>query len=100
MKGFQVLSSLILLIHSSSISAAELSIPQLLKNKDVVIIGETHRHPESTKFVTNTVAEYLNGGKCLIVGLEIPSHQQPVLERAFLGVWRLNRISISSSTSC
>ncbi|MBF8302750.1 MAG: hypothetical protein HW396_1031 [Candidatus Dadabacteria bacterium] len=100
MKGFQVLLSLMLIIHSASSPASELSMLQLFENKDVVIIGETHRRPESTKFVTNTVAEYLKGGKCLIVGLEIPSHQQPVLERAFLGVWRLNRISISSSTSC
>ncbi|MGH7799372.1 MAG: hypothetical protein ACREOW_01930 [Thermodesulfobacteriota bacterium] len=96
MKGFQVLLSLILLIHSTSSTAAELSMPQLLENKDVVILGETRRRPESTQFVTNTVAEYLQGGKCLMVGLEIPSHQQPVLERAFLGVWRLNRVSIPS----
>src|SRR3990172_3645595 len=96
MKGFQVLLSLMLIIHSASSPASELSMLQLFENKDVVIIGETHRRPESTKFVTNTVAEYLKGGKCLIVGLEIPSHQQPVLERAFLWVWRLNRVSISS----
>ena len=85
-----------LLFHSASSPAAELSMPQLLKNEDVVIVGETHRRPESTQFVTNTVAEYLQGGKCLIVGLEIPSHQQPVLERAFLRVWGFNRVSISS----
>jgi hypothetical protein len=96
MKGFQVLLSLILLFHSTSNPAAELSIPQLLKNKDVVIVGETHRHPESTQFVTNTVSKYLQDGKCLIVGLEIPSNQQPVLERAFLRTWRLYRVSIPS----
>ena len=88
--------SLVLQFHSASSPAAELSIPQLLKNKDVVIVGETHRRTESTQFVTNTVAQYLQGGKCLIVGLEIPSDQQPVLDRAFLWVWRLNRVSISS----
>ena len=89
-----------LLILTSPITAFSFSVPQLLEDKDVVIVGETHRRPESTQFVTNTVAEYLQGGKCLIVGLEIPLHQQPVLERTFLGVWRLNRIPISSSTSC
>ncbi len=96
MKGFQVLLSLILQFHSTPNPAAELSIPQLLRNRDVVIVGETHRRPESTQFVTNTVAEYLQGGKCLIVGLEIPSHQQPVLERAFLRAWILYRVSIPS----
>ncbi len=96
MKGFEALLPLILLFHSTSNSASELSIPQLLNNKDVVIVGETHRRPESTQFISNTVSEYLRGGKCLIVGLEIPSNQQPALERAFLRAWRLYRVSISS----
>jgi hypothetical protein len=85
-----------LLILTSPLTAFSFSVPQFIVLNEVVIVGETHRRPESTQFVTNTVAEYLRGGKCLIVGLEIPSHQQPVLERAFSRVWRLNRASISS----
>jgi hypothetical protein len=85
-----------LLIVISPITALSYSVPDLLAHNDVVIVGETHRRPESTQFVADTVAEYLQGGKCLTVGLEIPSHQQPVLERAFLGAWRLNRVPISS----
>ncbi len=89
-----LLSTMLILI--SSISAHSFSVTEFFTPNNVVIVGETHRRTESTQFVTNTVAEYLQGGKCLIVGLEIPSHQQPVLERAFLSVWRLNRVSISS----
>lgn len=74
----------IILILTYPITALPFSVPQFLVLNDVVILGETHRRPESTQFVTNTVAEYIQGGKCLIVGLEIPSHEQPVLERAFL----------------
>ena len=85
-----------LLILTSPITTPSFSVPKLLVLNDVVIVGETHRRPESTQFVTNTVAEYLQGGKCLMVSLEIPSHQQPLLERAFMRVWRLNRVSISS----
>lgn len=96
MKGFQFLLYLILLIHSTSSPAAELSMLQLFKDKDLVIVGETHRRPESARFITETVTEYLRGGKCLIVALEVPSHQQPVLERAFFSEWRLNRVSIRS----
>ena len=92
----QAISVSTLLILTPPITMPPFSVPKFLVLKDVVIIGETHRRPESTQFVTNTVGEYLQGGKCLIVGLEIPSHQQPVLERAFMKVWRLNRISISS----
>ena len=96
MKRFQVLLSLILLIHSASSPAAELSIPQLFKDKDVVIIGETHRRLESARFITETVTEYLRRGKCLIVALEIPSHQQPILERAFNNKASISSIELSS----
>lgn len=81
---------LLLLIFDSGI-AEKLSLFELTRNNQVVIVGETHRRPESARFITETVTEYLRKGKCLIVGLEIRSHQQPILERAFN-----NRASISS----
>ncbi len=83
----------VLTISSAALSS---SIPELLRDKDVIIVGETHRRPESAEFVTNTVAEYLQGGSCLIVGLEIPSHQQPILDRALKGKWIPARFSIWS----
>ncbi len=92
----QVILLSTLLILTSSITAHSFSVQEFFTPNNVVIVGETHRRTESTQFVANTVAEYLQGGKCLIVGLEIPSHQQPVVERAFLSVWRLNRVSIAS----
>ncbi len=86
----------ILLILAFPITAFSFSVFQLLRDKEVVIVGETHRRPEATQFVADTVAEYLQDGKCFIVGLEIPSHQQPVLERAFKRKWSLRSVSISS----
>lgn len=88
-----VLTLSVLTISSAALSS---SIPELLRDKDVIIVGETHRRPESTKFVTDTVTEYLQGGNCLTVGLEIPSHQQPILDRALKGEWIPVRFSISS----
>lgn len=85
-----------LLILGFPTGTLSFSIPELLRDRDVIIVGETHRRPESTKFVTNTVAEYLQGGNCLTVGLEIPSHQQPILDRALKGKWIPERFSISS----
>lgn len=87
---------LTLLMVTFTITALSSSITELIRDKDVIIVGETHRRPESTKFVTNTVAEYLQGGNCLTVGLEIPSHQQPILDRALKGKWIPERFSISS----
>ncbi|MGB7292390.1 MAG: hypothetical protein WBD99_09475 [Thermodesulfobacteriota bacterium] len=84
-----------LLILGFPTGTLSFSIPELLRDKDVIIVGETHRRPESTKFVTNTVTEYLQGGNCLIVGLEIPSHQQPILDRALKRKWIPERFSIS-----
>ena len=92
----QAILVLTLLILAFPITALSFSIPELLRDKDVIIVGETHRRPESTKFVTNTVAEYLQGENCLTVGLEIPSHQQPILDRALKGKWIPERFSISS----
>lgn len=67
-----------------------LSLGRLLEDGKLVIIGETHRRPESAQLVIKTVTEYIQDGKCLMVGLEIPSHEQPILERALS-----NRVSIS-----
>jgi uncharacterized iron-regulated protein len=90
---------LTLLIFPSPVTALSFSVPEVIEDKDVVIVGETHRRPESTQFVTNIVVKYLQGGQCLIVGLEIPSHQQPVLERAFkkrVSIFSISSIPLSS----
>ena len=92
----RVILVLTLSILSFPTTAPSFSIRELLGDKDVIIIGETHRRPESAEFVTNTVAEYLQPGNCLTVGLEIPSHLQPILDRALNGKWIPARFSISS----
>ena len=78
------------------IPAVSFSLTQVLQGSDVVIVGETHRRPESTRFVAKAVTEYLQGANCLTVGLEIPSHQQPFLDRAFKRRWIPDRFSINS----
>jgi hypothetical protein len=85
-----------LLVITFPISAASFSLTQVLQANDVVIVGETHRRPESTQFVANVVTKYLQGASCLTVALEIPSHQQPFLDRAFKGKWIPDRFPISS----
>ncbi len=92
-RALLVLTTLIVTVPITTLSS---SITELIRDKDVIIVGETHRRPESTKFVANIVAEYLQGGNCLTVGLEIPSHQQPILDRALKGKWIPERFSISS----
>jgi hypothetical protein len=91
--------ALILLTLAPPASSLSFSVPRLLRDKQVIIVGETHRRSESTQFVTDSVAEYVESGKCLTVGLEIPSHQQPVLERTFKDTWRPWRIKTVSISS-
>jgi uncharacterized iron-regulated protein len=85
-----------LLIIAFPVTGASFSLTQLLQDNDVVIVGETHRRPESTRFIANAAAEYLKGSNCLTIGLEIPSHQQPFLDRAFKRRWIPDRFSINS----
>ena len=92
----RIILVLTLLILSFPTAASSFSIRELLRGKDVIIVGETHRRAESARLVTDTVAEYLRGGNCLTVGLEIPSHQQPILDRALKGEWIPARFSVAS----
>jgi hypothetical protein len=76
--------------------AERLSLSEFLRKDQIVIVGETHRLSESTQLVTDTVAQYLQSGKCLIVGLEIPSHQQSILDRALNNKGPISSIQLSS----
>jgi hypothetical protein len=64
-------------------------------SKQVLIIGESYGRAESARFFSTTVTEYLNGGGCLKVGLEITSDQQEVLDRVMKGQEPVSSIQIN-----
>lgn len=86
---------LLLLILDSGI-AEKLSLSELLRKNQVVIVGETHRRRESSRLITGTVMEYLREGKCLTVALEISSDQQPILEKALKNKVCISSVQLSS----
>ena len=65
--------------------ADSLSIATLKGSNQILIIGESYGQPESTQFISEKVKEYIDGGACLKVGLEIPSDQQETLDSAMRG---------------
>ncbi len=73
------------LVGSSFAQSDKLSLPFLIGSKQVLVIGESYGRPESPEFLSKTVSEYLNGGGCLKVGLEISSDQQETLDSAVKG---------------
>lgn len=81
--------------YASMAQQDNVSLPFLMGSKKVLIIGESYGQPESAQFVSKTVTEYLNGGGCLKVGLEISSDQQETLESAMKGEAPLSQIQIN-----
>ena len=73
----------------------KISLPFLMGSKQVLIIGESYGQPESAQFFSKTVTEYLNGGGCLKVGLEISSDQQETLDSAMKGEVPVSQIQIN-----
>jgi hypothetical protein len=72
-----------------------ISLPFLMGSKQVLIIGESYGRAESARFFSGTVTEYLNGGGCLKVGLEITSDQQEVLDGVMKGQAPVSQIQIN-----
>jgi hypothetical protein len=81
--------------YASMAQQDNVSLPFLMGSKRVLIIGESYGQPESAQFVSKTVTEYLNGGGCLKVGLEISSDQQEVLESVMKGEAPVSQIQIN-----
>ena len=79
----------------SSADSDKLSLPFLIGSKKVLVIGESYGQPESARFLSETVSEYVNGGGCLKVGLEIPSDQQETLDSAMRGEIPVSEIRIN-----
>jgi hypothetical protein len=68
----------------------------MVKGSDVLILGEKHGKPESTRLFVGLVDEATRGGECLTVALEIGSDQQPALDRAMNGDGSINEVVVDS----
>jgi len=85
-----------LIFASLSFAQSEqLSLPFLIGSKQVYVLGEPYGQEESAEFFSKTVTEYVNGGGCLKVGLEISSDQQETLDSAMKGQVPISEIKIN-----
>lgn len=73
----------------------DVSLPVILGSKQVLVIGESYGRAESSQFFSKTVTEYLNGGACIKVGLEISSDQQETLDGAMKGEVPVSELKIN-----
>lgn len=60
----------------------------------VTFIGESHKHIESAIFFEGLVSAVLEKQGCTIVGLEIGSDQQPVLDQIMEGKVKVDQLSL------
>jgi hypothetical protein len=66
----------------------------LLRQHPVVLLGETHRRPESPRLVAEVARAYVENGGCLTVALEIAADQQPALHAGVHGTGALSAVVI------
>ncbi len=57
----------------------------LLKSTQILMLGETHKHPQSTSLLYDIADQYTSTGECIAVALEITSDQQEVLTQVLKG---------------
>lgn len=95
---FLILVSLFLSLLAGKLYAEDknlaVALASLLRQSPVVILGETHHKPESSRLVADVVTAYLDAGGCLTVALEIASDQQPALDAGVQGEKPLSEIAI------
>lgn len=88
MKTYHFLLYLILslfVVNTAQAQNEKPSLPFLLGSNQILVLGEEYGKKESSEFVQEAVAEYVNTGGCLKVGLEITSDQQELLENTMKG---------------
>ncbi|PPD42378.1 MAG: hypothetical protein CTY16_14775 [Methylobacter sp.] len=73
---------------------------QILRNiqpHTVTFIGESHKHTESAIFFEGLVSAVLEKQGCTIVGLEIGSDQQPILDQIMEGQAKVDQLRLWES---
>jgi len=72
------------------------SILENVKPQTITIIGESHQRSESVQLFQKLVTEALKKFQCVIVGLEIASNQQSVIDSVMMGKASVGDIKIST----
>ncbi|GJM16987.1 MAG: hypothetical protein DHS20C13_23140 [Thermodesulfobacteriota bacterium] len=86
----------LLIAHKSYAQSENLSLTTLMGSNQILVIGESYGQSESVDFVSKAATNYISEAKCLKVGLEIPSDQQAVLNRAMRGQVSMSDVEIDN----
>lgn len=88
---------LVLLLLSTSVYAESNHHPIIasIKPHSVIIIGETHKRPESFQFFQSIIDDYLQKNKCLTVALEIANNQQSTIDQVIKGNAKVSDIEVA-----
>lgn len=95
MNKLNILLLIVVSFYLTGLSWAQsdkLSLPFLMGSNQILVLGEEYGQSESSEFVLKTVTDYVNGGGCLKVGLEISSDQQELVESAMNGQAQISDI--------
>lgn len=84
----------VLLFSQPSLASFYDPILEQIQPGSITIIGETHKHVESVELFQNLAVETLSRYQCVVIGLEIGSDQQPLLDAAMQGKVSANEITL------
>lgn len=96
MKWYHIILYQLILFPVPLVAGDYSSIVSQLKPNTITIIGEKHKHPESITLFLSLIFDHLKQNKCLIVGLEIASNQQVIIDQIMQGRAVVSDIEISS----
>ena len=92
--NWPLLICLLLWTPISLITAVYEPIREQIKPGTITIIGETHKKPESVELFQSLVLDVIRDHHCIVIGLEIASDQQMILDAVMQGRASVNEISL------
>ena len=81
-----------LLLPITSLAASYAPIIEQIKPDTITIIGETHKKAESIEMFKNLALDTIKNYQCVVIGLEIASDQQTILDAVIQGRASINEI--------
>jgi hypothetical protein len=75
-----------LLLPISSLAAIYDPIFKQIKTGTITIIGESHKKMESIELFKNLSLDVIKHHQCVVIGLEIASDQQTILDAVMQGI--------------
>ena len=83
-----------LLLPITSLAASYAPIIEQIKQDTITIIGESNKKTESIELFKSLVLDTIKNYQCVVIGLEIASDQQTILDAVMQGRASVNEIAL------